>query len=474
VQSPGEELWEQISVEGEQKYVFYQPPDDIINHERWGVDGYNPVLKDGKQIHYTPLKKPPWLTSGTLIEYEDDYTLWEEVKSFIYTHVELPDIDLYDVLTAWVFYTYIREAYDFAPYIRFYGTKNVGKTRALETLHRLGYRALLTPSVTEAGVFRLVENYSITLLLDETEIYSQDNKQAVQHVLNGGYKRYSYVIRMEPTPLNTYVPRTFDTFGPKAIAGTRLLKDTLESRCVEVIMQRNRRELPLFIDDGWAQRIRSQLLLWRFRRLSDLKQCTKETNVTKVSKVQIGIPPKLKKVRDGRIHELYLTLYSLAVDEDSGNSIVDYALKIYQRGMEEATSSLEGEVVLAITKTRENLESGKFSVQQVCDLLNLERTVNESLGPRTVGRVIKSLGFDPRKMSNSRAGYIYRSSLVLKLCEQYDIPPPLETLETLETSETLEEPYGSFEDRREKTFNKQVECVHGVSENLGEKAGRWD
>jgi hypothetical protein len=93
---------------------------------------------------------------------------------------------------------------------------------------------------------------------------------------------------MEPTQLGTYVPMTFDTFGPKAIAGTRLLKDTLESRCVEIIMQRNRRELPLFIDDGWAQRIRSQLLLWRFRRLSDLKQCTKETNVTNVSKVQIG------------------------------------------------------------------------------------------------------------------------------------------------------------------------------------------
>jgi hypothetical protein len=147
------------------------------------------------------------------------------------------------------------------------------------------------------------------------------------------------------------------------------------------------------------------------------------------------------------------------VDEDSRNSIIDYALKTYHRGMEEATSSLEGEVVLSITKTRENLESGKFSVQQICDLLNMERTLNENLGPRTVGRVIKSLGFEPRKMSNSRAGYIYKSSLVGKLCEEYDIPLPLVTLETSETTETLEEPYGVFERRREESFSKQVEVA---------------
>ena len=166
VPSPGDgRYWEQIEADRKNLYVFYHPPDDLIKTERWETDTFHSIVnEEEQQVRYHPEKYPLWEMAAEPLEPGLD--LWDSVKEYIFDHVEFPDERLYDVATAWTLLTWIREGFDVIPYLRFLGSKNTGKTRALRVLHHLCYRAVLSPSVTEAVLYRLCQDYNVTYLLD--------------------------------------------------------------------------------------------------------------------------------------------------------------------------------------------------------------------------------------------------------------------------------------------------------------------
>ena len=240
-----------------------------MKEERWSIDTFHSIVDDEeRQIRYDPEKHPLWPLSGEPMEPGLD--LWDSVRGYVYDHVELPDERLYDIVTAWILLSWIKEGFDIVPYLRFLGMKNTGKTRGLRVLLHLCYRGVLSPSITEAVLYRLCHDYNVTYLLDETEHYSNEAKASIQNVLNAGYKRDSQVLRCATAEDGSIIVVGFDVFGPKGIAGTRTLRDTLESRCVPIIMARNTRDVRYDIDRRGAKELRSKLLLWRFRRLHDL------------------------------------------------------------------------------------------------------------------------------------------------------------------------------------------------------------
>ena len=198
VPRPGDgQHWEQVMRNGKPAFVFYRPASSISSTEGFSYDTFNQVGLGEESVTYVPMIPLPWQACGELAEPGD--TLWAEIRQFLYDHVYHADDRLYDVLTAWVFYTYIPEAFHVAPYIKVLGPKNVGKTMLLECLYYLSYRAVLSPSVSEAALFRLLEAYHVTFLLDETEHYKYgaEVKQAIQNVLNSGYRRGQSVFRVE-------------------------------------------------------------------------------------------------------------------------------------------------------------------------------------------------------------------------------------------------------------------------------------
>ena len=266
VPSPGDgKYWEQIQRNGDPEYVFYRPPTEIMKTEALSYDAFHIVTDEKFSTHYHPMKTSFWPLCG---EPEDPgLSLWDDVKSYIFSHVDFSDPRLYDVKTAWIMMTWIPESFNVAPYWRYIGTKNTGKTRALEVDQQLSYRGTLSPSVTEAALYRLIEKYHITYLLDETEIYNNEQKQATQHVLNAGYRRGQLVLRCEKAENGEIIVVGYNPFGPKALGGTKILKDTLESRCIPVVMEKNIRKVNFVLNLAEAKKLRSRLLLWRFRRL---------------------------------------------------------------------------------------------------------------------------------------------------------------------------------------------------------------
>jgi len=374
----------------------------------------------------------------------DREKLWDEVRRFIYEHVELPDDRLYDVLTAWVFATYTLEFWDTVPYIFFYGPVASGKTRGLTALAYLSYRGKLSVSSTPAALFRTIEKFTPTVFLDEAEVYKSEDKTEIIACLNAGYKRDGGVVERYQGDEQSGDVVTFRVFGFKAVAGTAKLKSTLESRSIIIRMNRNLREVRVKVDREWANRIRCQLLVYRFLSLAS---CSERSEESEDKKGVEGVCKELEPVKNSRVYELFEPL--VKVSNNGKNNIIDYALSLYRDQIDEEQASVEAQVVNAIIESADMVEKGKIGLKTIAETFNRDLPENEKWHTRTVGSVVRRLGFKTCRVSGGRIGFYWNPTLIERLKKRYleaetltptSPPSSLSSLSSQNPSEVHEQP----------------------------------
>ena len=142
------------------------------------------------------------------------------------------------ILALWVAHAHAHDAASISPILAIQSPeKRCGKTTVLTLVQALTPRALPTSNITSAALFRAVERWGPTLLLDEADTFLRENEE-LRGVLNSGHYRLSaYVIR---TVGDDHTPSTFRTWAPKAIALIDALSDTLADRSITVPLRRKR------------------------------------------------------------------------------------------------------------------------------------------------------------------------------------------------------------------------------------------
>ena len=233
----------------------------------------DPVVQGSFDLDETlmyPLRKCPWTVASKIEEYDSEKQLFMDIREFVHDHLDVSnDSRYYDIITAWVMADWIQEQFHVEPYLHLHGPPNSGKSRGLEILQSIGYRALLSPSVTSASIYRTIEVFRPTFLLDEAELYGSkgldDSKREILSVLNAGYRRGQVVIRADQKGENLNL---FDVFGFKALAGTRGLAQALESRSVMIRMIKARRSVNRLIDEAKATELRNKLVGWSLYTLA--------------------------------------------------------------------------------------------------------------------------------------------------------------------------------------------------------------
>jgi uncharacterized protein DUF3631 len=118
-------------------------------------------------------------------------------------------------------------------------TKQCGKSTLLEVLEALTYRPMMAANASPAVMFRAIEKYRPTLLLDEADTWLRQSDE-LSGVINSGHMCRGRVLRAEVSD-DTYEPRSFSTWAAMVIAGIGGQRDTLESRSVIITL---RRKLP--------------------------------------------------------------------------------------------------------------------------------------------------------------------------------------------------------------------------------------
>ena len=115
----------------------------------------------------------------------------------------------------------------------------------LSTIAMLVPKPLSAANVTPATVFRAIDYWLPTMLIDEMDTFLSD-KSELRGVLNSGHTRaQAYVVRCVG---DDHVPKPFSTWAPKAFACIGRMHPTLEDRSIPIEMKRklpSERVLPI-------------------------------------------------------------------------------------------------------------------------------------------------------------------------------------------------------------------------------------
>lgn len=165
-------------------------------------------------------------------------------------------------MVLWIAHTYCYKQFHCSPLLLINAPERAcGKSVALELIARLAHRSFETANITVAALFRIIDLYGPTVLIDEADTFLESNPE-MAGILNKGYEHRGVVVRVE-TIGERLQPVPYRVFGPKAIAGIsmeRRLADATLSRCVQVQMRRK-------IQGETIQRLRSA----DRRRFSELR-----------------------------------------------------------------------------------------------------------------------------------------------------------------------------------------------------------
>ncbi|WP_322629938.1 DUF3631 domain-containing protein [Halothiobacillus sp.] len=116
--------------------------------------------------------------------------------------------------------------------------KRCGKSQLLTLIGKLSRRPMTASSISPAALFRSIDAWQPTLLIDETDALLKDNEE-LRGLLNAGHTRDSaYVIRVVG---DDFTPTKFSVWGCKALSGIGHIADTLMDRAVILEL---RRKLP--------------------------------------------------------------------------------------------------------------------------------------------------------------------------------------------------------------------------------------
>jgi len=154
------------------------------------------------------------------------------VKNYVVLSAEAAD-----AIALWVLHTWVIDKVAISPRLAITSpTKSCGKTTVLRLLNHLCRRPKRTGSVSPPALFRAVEKFQPTILLDETEKYIEHGGD-LHALLNEGHAKGGAVWRVLGENLDL---REFALFCAVAFARNGKLPDDLEQRSIVIEMQRRR------------------------------------------------------------------------------------------------------------------------------------------------------------------------------------------------------------------------------------------
>jgi len=187
-------------------------------------------------------------------------------------------------LTLWTLGTYCYNAFSIFPKLLFSSPeKRCGKSTTMDALASLAHRALPTSNTSAAAIFRAVEEWAPSLLIDEADTFlnSKDNSDMVGIINSGHRKSMAYVLRVVG---DDHRPKRFSTWAPMAIAMIKSPRDTIKDRSITLTLRRKLasekvQRLPADLLEQ-SLPIRRQCLRWATDHLKVLSSAS--TNVPEI------------------------------------------------------------------------------------------------------------------------------------------------------------------------------------------------
>jgi hypothetical protein len=364
----------------------HQPPCYAMESRGKPTAYVGSVEDKNRRVTYKPPRVVPWKLSGEIERVDSDEQLWNEIKTCIMEHIDMPNPDDYEILTAWILATWTPEKWISFPFIALYSPLDCGKSRVGEILARLSLRGWLTTSISVASLYRVCDDWHPVLILDEVEPLLKNPE--IIALLNASYRRGNTVPRQTPMPDGTFRTDFYETYGFRVLSGTHEPPQTLKSRAILFHMRKSVRHLRLFINETQCDTLRNKLMTYRFKKILGDEGDNLGVGVEEME--QFGI-----ELGSGRLAEIFYCLYSVAPTPQLKQKIMEYAKNLNKEREAELAAGDESLCLTAILRCYNtgDMTHGLITIKSITDQINRDLEYNEAWTHRKVGSLSSRLGF---------------------------------------------------------------------------------
>ena len=306
-----------------------------------------------------PVVKELWTPYGDPVVFSGLDLLFPRVAEFVKDCLVLRDDQEAIVLTLWIIASYKSHCFDTVPYLQFLGSVESGKTRALEVLGLLAYRAVNCISVSPSALCRAIEHYKPTLLLDQAEMkfnLKSERGCEMYDIFMSGYKKGERYLVAKKDDDYGLVSR--DVFGFKAVASTRVFDEAFTSRSILFHMKQG---LPKVKKIGAVERaracvLRDMLLYYGLRN---------------------DVFPVLDLDLTGRRYELYYSLFTVGKEFGITPELVEeYLVEDKKQMAGEMSDSIDADILREIQTVLHMIdEHEKIRVKDIADRLDSQSRI---------------------------------------------------------------------------------------------------
>jgi hypothetical protein len=230
----------------------------------------------------------------------DGAPLFDEIAELIGAYNDMPPggLDLVALIPGTSFALY-RAEFDYAPRFIIMGEKGSGKSNLMKMLAELCQRPFMSSDITKAPLFRTIDQYKPTVLIDEAHENLRHHEDLVTVLHSGWDYHTAYTTRMDGRS-----ERTFCTFAIAVLAGVgEFAGAELLSRAFIWEMIESRRNIPKFYPQRHTvltTNIRRKLLRWSLDNRVAMMECEPE------------LPPVVSKNRVADIARTMLKVADVA------------------------------------------------------------------------------------------------------------------------------------------------------------------
>ncbi len=163
--------------------------------------------------------------------------LLDEIWGLIRRHVVLPDLAA-EAIALWILHSYVFDRFQYTPRLLIHSPeKRCGKSLLARLVGALVRSPLSCDNITAAALFRSIEKFRPTLLIDEADtlLRGRNVQEDLRGVLNAGFQRGGCVLRCNG---DDNEPTRFEVFAPVALAMIGKPPDTVEDRSIGIAMRR--------------------------------------------------------------------------------------------------------------------------------------------------------------------------------------------------------------------------------------------
>ncbi len=383
---------------------------EIVILPEWTNDGtrHVPISAAHNLIKHRAVRLP-----GAPCEYGNVEELFGDIERYATKYLALSPAFL-KIAASYVLLSWVYDAFNELPYLRFRGDYGSGKTRALIVFGSISYKGFFASGAsTVSPIFHTLDTFKGTLVFDEADFRFTDEKAELVKILNNGNVKGFSVLRTQITAAKEFEPRAFSVYGPKIVGMRGSYEDrALESRFLteEMSGRSLRADIPISLPDfqeAEAHVLRSKLLMYRM----------KERGRARID------PALVDPALEPRMNQILLPLLAVAPSE-ARDAIRSYAANIQEGVVSDRVSSTEGNLLSVIASVLTNEERVALPLHEIVTAF-VDRFGTEYERPitnRFLGGVLRNrLGLPLYKTNGVIAVSLKDRARLNALCAHYGV-----------------------------------------------------